>query len=835
MKSFTLYEPRDAPFAALNTRFDKASLPPGVWRWASNVRRDKGVVRARNGVAEVFGAAPGGIANGTVRGAASLSLAGQQHLLIAISDPASAGKVRIFARTMSNPWSELTVSGADPMDDKFGDTRLSANTEFVWFAAVPDPLERRTVVVIQNGIDQPRVWDPAATSPASARLAVHRQVQPPPRGAAEFSFSPFIDLQAGVHTYANTAGSVEFASVDAPPDRFVRLTVSTSAASGDSAEIQSIGLSCPPEVRQIAIVAKPSVADMMDRLRIQVRVGSTWHTLQDGIDPQYPRAAVPLGVEDAFIYAFDNPATTSPFFIDRLRVVWVSGAPSDTETLDIYAISGTGDQPGGSQYAISYASSSSRAESPGVVLPSRYTTRLAGIGGPVLGGAVIGEHPSLFYTVAIRHRVPSQAVAGEGVDSLYVYSMLPGESRFVWSGSSVFAVYSNGSWVAPSANFGLMASVPPGVPWIARRVLVQAPDGYHQPLPVGGPLAFANGRLFASGVRDSSTSMIWISQHGNPWRMREASTGDAESPTSISLAGEKVQAMVAASSSTFGSSSIHVYTDGKALVLAGASERLVSTPRVAGDAGTRSPRSAATLRGAVYVLDSDGVVQAFAGGAVRDISRLEMGDLLEGIPFDRRRFVSSAAGNGRLYVAFTPAGETANTRVAVFNTVDAQWESVDSLPTGVDAEVLLRHWDEAASRDRTLAVARDGRVFELEAPGQAGDLTAEAGVLVDFALPAIHVGMRASLTVGAVSFACDPALGRSLSVVRTYDGGGSGASSLDLSSAGTMVWREDGGISGSGVQWGPVAEVRVYGAVPAGWRLYGVEAQVSEVSVGRDS
>ena len=149
---------------------DPASLPEGYWSRLVNLRLDRNNLEVRRPCADLqasYGASPS-----SVLGAWSGTLNGSTMLL---SAQVVSGATRIFKSADAVTWSEVSQGTGVA----YPSTRLTSTAAEVSFAVVRDTYTSRDVVVVSNGVDSPRVFDPLDTDGTSSNFTTHAPISPP--------------------------------------------------------------------------------------------------------------------------------------------------------------------------------------------------------------------------------------------------------------------------------------------------------------------------------------------------------------------------------------------------------------------------------------------------------------------------------------------------------------------------------------------------------------------------------------------------------------------------------------------------------------------------------
>jgi hypothetical protein len=423
-------------------------------------------------------------------------------------------------------------------------------------------------------------------------------------------------------------------------------------------------------------------------------------------------------------------------------------------TLIILAIAGSGAGAGfygGTEWALAYSHLFSGAESPGIVGSSKGYDLLKNVGGPavvktgssssVSGTKILGS-PDLLYDFRfdiqnvengtiygglegpndqnyswsshadLYFRSPEEAeIGGEFLywQSFAFYTQVTSSGDHLWqlfesytsnatqggTPKPVITVYSQnlgsqGGTAAPDRQLR-----DPGTP---------LPSAFNIAMPRAYAVATANQRSFAGAVRDESDNPIYsdlyFSALSHPFRF--ASIQESETAASrVTFAGERVRGIVMSAAAASGASTVYVLTDqsfnalGTAggFVGSGYDATALSTRVGISSHGTNEPGSIAERSGVIFYVDQEGQVIRFAQGGASSISRFSVDDKPKGVPSAYRGTMCAAFWKDRYYLAYTPTGGSANTRILGWNEVLTEWEFDDTLPSGVIGTRLVRAFD----------------------------------------------------------------------------------------------------------------------------------------------
>lgn len=434
---------------------------------------------------------------------------------------------------------------------------------------------------------------------------------------------------------------------------------------------------------------------------------------------------------------------------------------------NILAIASEGDIPGGSEFTISYSGRRSQTESAGIVVASGGGARLSQIGGPPqisppedVGVPVLPD-VKYDYTLILANSEGSTPREG-GLDNLpadiNVYLRVPDAQSGLleptaWYFYSV-GLWADGVFAAPFIGLGWLKvssadMITHATDTVTNTYSVDArhrdfnraaPGPYQIAIPPHRAAVFANNRLFVGDIYNAASSArergdLYMSGWNAPFRFQSVVT-DSRSGGRNQYAGEQIMALDATGAASQGASFVFLITDSRFKVLGGSgpsgsgfdTEELSQAFDLS-DRGTLAPRSFVVHNGSAYWLDDYGSIQSYVSGQPRNLSRTSVFDKFESIPAGRTDDVTAVPWKDRILFAYTPSGESANTRVAVWNTVLGIWECdiVPPSPALAERMVVARDTASAGAGKRLLFGAANGSVYETDKAG-ATDLGAEIAV-----------------------------------------------------------------------------------------------------------
>lgn len=826
-----------------------SALGAGEFALIENFRCADRSLYVRDGYSAFNGGSVVGSGGTTFRGcgvAQILSLSNNPLIVVGVQH---STKVKCYATNTGSFGAAFTASSG-----KYGDTEFTNSATDLLFIS---PLkggtssDSNTSVCIQSGTDSPRVYNPI-----DGTCAIHTTITPPSSDSA-LKTAPtwpknFEVSGASMPTYTNsTAAQFAGASNGTTPNNNVRLTTGTGANAvnnGDTVRLTAFATATRDlsACRQLIFICETDDIDFWNNIKIEIaESGPTYVTVFDGSSASYAAPVyVPLdGVSNRYAIGFslDHIATASRDAVLEIRFTWAGTTRASgvaAATVDIYAICGSGTAPGGALHGISYWNSASRAESPGLVIPTVEPSKINAVGGTTLSDAPdsrIPNSPLLYYNYTVYYQNTSSA--GE-VDYLRIYRKDYGEVIYSYVGNDQISSYS-GSWSYVSGTALSTRSVTDSLQSYLKDTGLEMPDGYSLPIPKGGATLYANGRTFVAGYRASSSDIrdtLWISDDRHAFRFRKVvrfrdGVPDPSSGTSILFPGESIQQLVSCSTGIFGVDRVYVFTDKSLYAVDGRTSQNLSRASKIADVGTLSPHSVAQYKGQIYFLDSDMRVRRIAGGRFDDLSRFLVDDVLQGIPAAYRKLATGVYWKDRYYLAYTPTGETTNTKVLIWdetlNGGGGGWMQ-DAVSVGFQQGCI---WSQSQVRKFLFCDATAGvKMYTYEVSGQTTD--AGSAIPVKLTTGETHDDGWNSHMVRKIKILADDQA-NTLTWVRTYKPhGGTGTSTTNLDVSTNQSWLYDTEITASGTPKGSSSQIAMTGNMTGGTRIYSIVAEVEGLSSG---
>ena len=521
---------------------------------------------------------------------------------------------------------------------------------------------------------------------------------------------------------------------------------------------------------------------------------------------------------------FPLPQEASLSSADGIMVTVTDTSNWSTTTSQVFKllwVACGGQVPGNAEYAVSYYSTFTYTDSPGVILrqtvasqnsstlisvntnrdpdPEYFISVRAG----VAGGAVPDEfympiHEDVYY----KYRVPIWAPISETVNGvtapsgwsnkMSVYRRDPGESAFSHVYDWDIAEYSGGAWLidATDAASGtttfldkagnnatvlatyqkIKAYVPDTTEIGDKDFLRKVPDALNEAMPPGQAMMLSGKRCHVGGFNAATDSnanqmnQIWASETNRPFRFRTLvreinREEDVDSGFVIPLGNEIIRAFFDVSASVIGTPATYCVTD-KSLI-----RYIGYEPRRIASAGCIAPNSVSEKDGVTLWVDHENQVRKM-DGVLREASKFAVSDALDACPAGRRQFMDSISHRNRWYLSCADASSNNNYRLLVF-ALDAgeegAWEQYGKYPTTKAPQYFIQ-WN-VDGESKVYFIATDRRIYELNSGAD------HAGTSIDIAVqfPDVQSGNgQKSVIVREIGVLADAATtGSTLTFVRT--------------------------------------------------------------------
>lgn len=782
-KVVTLYNPNGVPCRGQVSFPGPAALRPGEWELLQNVRLDDRGLRVRFGITALIAHTSGD----TIYGAFVGYINNVLEVVRAVYRTSGAlNKVVIERMTGGGTtWTEISAaSGA------YGETRFSNSNYAVTFAVAKEvdtsgtaPLaNNRELLIIQNGISEPRVWDSVGSTMAKI---VEIPALNPPSCRSEATWKYYWNVN---DTITFTGSDADYTNTWAATTG-AQIIIGTSISNGDDCNVifnndLATGSLDDAPARQLHIVFKCTDPSIWQKLTVRLgrTTGPTYYDIHDASATSSTQQNVviqPLG-SDYFVAAFslanasDGGSPATPFLslsisdLRRLQFEWQGGTLTTAITLNIVAVGFGGAIQGGAQFGLTLFNDAAHNEGPGVVCRSIGGSRLDHVGGATSTGKGLSlpVHSSLYYDYKLDYELPSTSgPTSHGAKYLMVYMKPVGSAEFLYHSSE--AVYSySGSWSETAAI--TTKRVRTLTVQTETTTLRPMPDGLHRPIPIGTCMATVSGRLVVGGVvrksGDSQKGDVWISADQHPFRFRAFvkafgdNIPDLRSATRVTFPSENVQAFARMSSNILGADNLIIFTDSAVYSLDGSDTVQLSRARRIGPYGTLAPRSVAEHNNQVFWLDQnrnirvlDSRMTSLSQGRVEDVlTRFITGTNqggVHGCVHDERYFLWFSIGS------YTGYGIGQTNELGLVYDIERDAWTQDYHPTYTRA---FGFSTVVSGLPYLYAFHSDGRLFRAEDPNATTntleniDLSMKSGVLNADLWHPMKVG-RIGIVMGAVN------------------------------------------------------------------------------------
>lgn len=855
MERSIFYEPLECPVRGIRSNTaDSVNVPgSGFFKQLQNVRwAETGVLGCRLGIPTALS---GAIAASSIfRGAFSCVFNNTFGTLFATTKDAS-NLTHIWKSTDAATWTEITTSTG-----KYGDTRLAAdgsNNDYeTSFALVHDKPTGKDVGVFQNGVNVPVVYD-------GTSLVKHEAVPLPSnrdsmRVFYQWKSSTSMGNPAHFTVGGGGAGVVLTDGGIASPDDFATLTIN-AAATGDNANFTIATPVHWEDATQIHVIVEGTsdvIRKFVQGIKIEVRDtsgGAVTKSLYQPYDatvvgsdafPQPTETGI-VDIPGWVVLSYPVPSDWITATVDKVTFTWAqavgSGASVALNILSMCASNHTtGAIKGAAQHAISWYNSGSRGESEELALPNHFqflqalgvkTVTSATFGGISTLGALIPDSSLINYTATIYARNTTDAQRDKGVDTLRIYRQDYGEDTYYYSKSLTLASWGGASWSYTTGSALSLFTVDDTTASGDREFSLVSPGSFQEPIPIGRAMAAANNRLIVagkatdlSGTTSDAFPRICESRFGNPFRFSEvADPDDIDSAGEARIAGENIQAFAVSNPPGMPVSTVTAFTDSAVWTVATHVPASALFLTRGPSTGTNSPHSVAEHMGEIYYMDVNLRFRRLSDGAW--ISRA-VDDKLQGIPAAQRRSVFACWFNDRVYLAYTPTGQTTNKRILVWSEIANAWESDDLLPSG-EADILLR-W---VGGSGTYATSQDPRLLFFDSSDrkvyryESGTQDKGSDIAVVITTGDLHKDLNA-WTIKYWEILCDSGT-QTLTMAVTWkpkNPAGSTGGVLPLTNTNPYVWAKSTIFeSGTADSFSGVAGAStITGSVAGGLKIYGL-------------
>jgi hypothetical protein len=520
------------------------------------------------------------------------------------------------------------------------------------------------------------------------------------------------------------------------------IVIDSSASSGDTVIIDGLtGLTDNLGAVQGQICFLVNGAfDPWSELKVEFAVsgGSSYQVLYDPANASSYQPFVEIPSVDptqpnTYIVGYVIPQAMATFYQThtpgKLRLTLKSSTPP-TGTLYIVSCWQTlGNAQGGSIYAASWFNAATRAESPAIEAVTTtgvtFNRLIYGFNSSPYAAGVAGSvplSPLLYYDTQIAVSdfiITGTPASGTNQGNYYlnVYREQPGETFFTFMQTQEATTWSSTTWqftISPMTlvDGGTISYNYVSAPDVSRIY----PNAFTKILPIGSCMTYSGERLYVG-----SGSQCWTSDYNQPFRFRNqvsflnATVADPASGTVNTFPGENVTGIIKATGAYIGVDTILVFTNAAMYRLDGSNSSTLSRPTREIQRGCLQPWSIISYRSLVYWVDQERQVQAWDGASPRGISRYKIDDKL----WNGNLLLSSlAVQNDRLYMAYQPSGQSANTNVLVYEQNLGEW--CEDVITGAVTIAQLLTIDNQTYR-LIYAFDNTGKIYQYEKLGATQD------------------------------------------------------------------------------------------------------------------
>lgn len=774
----TYLNPREVPPLGMFSAPVPSSLFPGQFPLLTNLRLQNKNLFVRFGTEQVSESPLW--TGGSFRGCYSCVLNGVPTIIAAY---AISNVVRVYAGTDPTMMAEITASSG-----KFGNTRMTDTGETLRFSVVRNII--LDVVIIQNGNDNPRVYDPRGTN--DAYVSINKDFTPPPvsnlHAKALFNFHPIAGTTRP--TYTNSGAHFTAADTGTTPNFSIRFTRDATAATNPTAEIKWGSQTGSQGSQYIVLVVDtftPFVVnpvDWLSNVSIDVyahgaTVGGAYFNIYSQTFTDLLSFSLPVGAsgtKTAYFfkvyptYQLASGVGLSTDFTDGLKLTWTGVVPSAGITFDLQVFGSTPGVDsdgipkyilGQSNYALVYAYGDSGATSVPVLLES-VPPLIEDLGGPSIMAATIPFDSRVPYFYNVQYLNPTQAQIDEGMNQLIIYRQDQGaDDYFALPARVGLAVYTGtspgGAWTFAGGSASSLILKIDELSTSQRPYGDTMPTAFHKNIPIGLAMSSTNARLFVAAKSGTTYPTLWFSEYNFPFRYRQTLQFLNQQPVRASASSvelnENIQQFATVAASTLGSNSVYIFCDRTLWKVDGLDSFSLSRPQRIGPHGTLSPMSIAEDRDTLYWLDWRGQVLYMQFGMMKELSRRIVDDRTVTIPTGRRPDVWGSAFNERYYLDYTPQGQILNEKALVYEQYYSAWTE-DDAPGTLTYEGRVSFFDGTAGRIRNLVFGSDSNIYENEIPSLSTDL----GNLIttNITLPEWHQGMWQPVWTRRMGMLCDP-------------------------------------------------------------------------------
>jgi hypothetical protein len=728
--------------------------PNGLWQNVKNLRSGIQCVYVRDGIQSVFSTPlPSGCS--TLVDWWSGNLNGTEYLFGAFRESGGSPKIRIYyfqnsgGLSSGSSWTEITSASGD-----YGNTRLDNSQRVTFCKYKNDFLDQSEGVYISNGT-QVRFFNLPNIYPVGTPNT--------PSGGDQFKMiatygSYFAVASSSGKTYTNSGANFTLANTTTAPytsaNTCILLSRNTTAATNPTAQVAfASGLNVSRNQFWMVLEgSSTNIATMLDRIKIELSDGLTYTTIYDksSTSSQFGNVVgitvLVSGTTQIQHVVFSiNPATVLLSNTTTVRFTWVGAAPTAAVAVNILGMGLSGRFPGSSQWGISYFS-------PGFVETGAYLTNglaetplLSAIGGPT---QVTGNNaaPNLGLPVASflydYELLVANALPGSGHIPIVTAGMSYGVNLYYRLAAgvdfryhtSIFFATPGGNFNSPDANVKL-STYASG--WNAIRngpefayAGITAPLGGNVAPPPGLSSSLYANRLFIGGVYVNNTSRlseIWFSYENVHTRFQEVVETDSNGsldPLSggVATLPASCLGLLHTGGQSFEWSILFAFTNSATYTIGGINRRAeavdsatFTTVSLYAHHGVAGYRAYCSNIGAAFIVDNYGRFVLLNEKQPMFLGFNRFDSKLQSVPAAAKGDIVLAARGPRIYIGYTPFGQTSNTQLLVYNLELKELESIDT--SGSESfQRIVTFTDKFAqlSQGRILVYSNSGKIGALE-------------------------------------------------------------------------------------------------------------------------
>lgn len=854
-----ILHPQKAPAKGLFSFPNAQTLDEGEFSAMAGLRLDRRVVRVKDGDVKLTSAAI--LASATFRGAGTF-----RNGMVSSANPTIFAGFHLsnFGRVFTSTTGTAFATELSASSGEFADTRFTTSTSHdPWFyyqavtnRFIPDSsygvLGDTCFLVAHHG-NAPRLY-----SSLYNVYGIHDEISTPQVGTtltpiATFPAYLLVNTTAETTHSQVTGTTLTFTDRGTTPNNYIRLQavnpVLNDRARIDFGTAMSLGTAGGALTsRQLVMLLASPTVNILDKYTIYVGNSGGTVAIYDPTSSTKNQAPTitPADASGKLFWVgfsletIDGTTTPALNSIDYIDFLWAQASETATYNLYIFAICGSGKDPGGAFHALTYGRRKMMCESRPFFYPAAKPALISSLGGATAISTYIPPGmriPCLDSRILVNYTVPyqnvTQAELNKGTDMAILYRMDPGEKWYSWVTTDTIGTFL-GTWSFSSGSALGIRTITDNYP--DKNIAFRAPTPDTYPIPACKAMCFANNRLYAATRPSSSLgySTLNISDENFPGRMRDAArtlTGptdfDPTSGTTHQFEDEDIMQIVSTPGQYQGVSMVYVFTN-KSIWAIG---RDVNRAERMASIGTMSPMSVVEHEGRIFFLDADRRLQMIVDGQIRDISTGVVQDILESIPggsdagVSRLYRVSGACWKNYYRLSYGTSGST-NTKVLVYDILRDMFVSNETMTlSGFTVEQFIT-W-ESAGIVGLYAFSSDREFYQYEQPAS----TANADITLTTGEHRYEEWQ--SFFLNRIGFVTDD-VAASVTTSRSFYPGTATptTATCSLNVATDRAWKYDAAQSTTGDKVGRTAKVSITGTLPGGTNLYEIMAECESVEPG---